>query len=45
MKKTEPGDIRQLFERLMKEIGEPVEFELPDWLNKWKPDYTIIKRN
>lgn len=44
-KKTEPGDIRQLFERLMKEIGEPVEFELPDWLNKWKPNYSIIKRN
>ncbi|KAL4579606.1 hypothetical protein LXL04_015760 [Taraxacum kok-saghyz] len=45
LKKTEPGDIRQLFERLMKEIGEPVEFELPDSLNKWKPNYTIIKRN
>ncbi|CAI9271921.1 unnamed protein product [Lactuca saligna] len=44
-KKTEPGDMRQLFERLTKEIGEPVEFELPDWLNKWKPTYTIIKRN
>ncbi|CAH1436854.1 unnamed protein product [Lactuca virosa] len=44
-KKTEPGDMRQLFERLTKEIGEPVEFELPDWLNKWKPNYTIIKRN
>ncbi|GJU65379.1 histone-lysine N-methyltransferase ASHH3 [Tanacetum coccineum] len=45
MKKTERGDIGQVFERLTKEIGEPVEFELPDWLNKWRPDYKYIKRN
>ncbi|GKB19344.1 histone-lysine N-methyltransferase ASHH3-like protein isoform X1, partial [Tanacetum coccineum] len=44
-KKTERGDIGQVFERLTKEIGEPVEFELPDWLNKWRPDYKYIKRN
>ncbi|GKG06151.1 hypothetical protein Tco_0326237, partial [Tanacetum coccineum] len=44
MKKTERGDIGQVFERLTKEIGEPVEFELPDWLNKWRPDYKYIKR-
>nr|GEW32468.1 histone-lysine N-methyltransferase ASHH3-like isoform X1 [Tanacetum cinerariifolium] len=45
MKKTDRGDIGQVFERLTKEIGEPVEFELPDWLNKWRPDYKYIKRN
>ncbi|XP_024961937.1 histone-lysine N-methyltransferase ASHH3 isoform X1 [Cynara cardunculus var. scolymus] len=44
-KKTEYVDIGQMFERLAKDIGEPVDFELPDWLNKWKPHYTIIKRN
>ncbi|KAI3682083.1 hypothetical protein L2E82_50115 [Cichorium intybus] len=30
--KIGPGDIRQLFQRLMKEIGEPVDFELPHWM-------------
>ncbi|XP_071735445.1 histone-lysine N-methyltransferase ASHH3 isoform X2 [Rutidosis leptorrhynchoides] len=34
-----------MFDNLANEIGEPVEFGLPDWLNKWKPNYTIIKRN
>lgn len=44
-KNIENGEIGQVFENLANEIGEPVEFELPDWLNKWKPNYTIIRRN
>ncbi|KAK2641634.1 hypothetical protein Ddye_023397 [Dipteronia dyeriana] len=35
------------FNKLLKEIGNPVEFELPDWFIKCKPPmpYTFIKRN
>jgi len=30
----------------VKELGEPVDFELPDWFNKSKPmQYTYIKRS
>ncbi|KAJ9187169.1 hypothetical protein P3X46_002656 [Hevea brasiliensis] len=38
--------INLAFNKLMKQIGNPVEFELPEWFNKWKPtSYTSIKRN
>ncbi|KAH7573407.1 hypothetical protein JRO89_XS03G0143500 [Xanthoceras sorbifolium] len=34
------------FNKLLKQVGNPVEFELPDWFIKWKPmPYTFIKRN
>ncbi|XP_052207652.1 histone-lysine N-methyltransferase ASHH3 isoform X2 [Diospyros lotus] len=46
MKKGERSGIRNVFNELLKEIGNPVEFELPEWFNKWKPmPYTFIKRN
>ncbi|XP_052207655.1 histone-lysine N-methyltransferase ASHH3 isoform X3 [Diospyros lotus] len=45
-KKGERSGIRNVFNELLKEIGNPVEFELPEWFNKWKPmPYTFIKRN
>ncbi|KAF5769437.1 putative [histone H3]-lysine(4) N-trimethyltransferase chromatin remodeling SET family [Helianthus annuus] len=43
--KTESDDFGQVFEKLEKDIGEPVEFGLPDWVNKSKPQYSIIRRN
>ncbi|KAI3794534.1 hypothetical protein L1987_37166 [Smallanthus sonchifolius] len=45
MKETESGDFGQVFESLGKDIGEPVEFKLPDCINRWKPNYTGIRRN
>ncbi|CAN4110231.1 unnamed protein product [Withania somnifera] len=40
------GGIEHVFSRLIKEIGDPVDFELPVWLNKWQSmPYTFIKRN
>ncbi|KAL5554773.1 hypothetical protein UlMin_042174, partial [Ulmus minor] len=43
---SEPGPITSIFNKLLKKIGTPVEFELPDWLNKSKTmPYTFIKRN
>lgn len=45
-KKAEHNSIGHIFNMLLKEIGNPVEFELPNWFNKWKPmPYTFIKRN
>uniref|UniRef100_A0A5B6YSN9 Putative histone-lysine N-methyltransferase ASHH3-like isoform X1 n=1 Tax=Davidia involucrata TaxID=16924 RepID=A0A5B6YSN9_DAVIN len=45
-KKTEHSGTGHIFNKLLKEIGSPAEFELPDWFNKWKPTpYTFIKRN
>ncbi|XP_038710029.1 histone-lysine N-methyltransferase ASHH3 isoform X1 [Tripterygium wilfordii] len=45
-KNFEHSRISQAFNKLMKQPGTPVEFELPDWFNKWKPTpYTFIKRN
>ncbi|KAL6976059.1 Histone-lysine N-methyltransferase ashh3, partial [Sarracenia purpurea var. burkii] len=42
----ERSDIRNIFNKLLEEIGNPVDFELPEWYNKWKPmSYTVIKRN
>ncbi|KAL2507917.1 Histone-lysine N-methyltransferase ASHH3 [Forsythia ovata] len=38
--------ILQVFDKLVEEIGSPVDFELPEWLNKWKPTpYSFIRRN
>ncbi|KAJ8565174.1 hypothetical protein K7X08_007750 [Anisodus acutangulus] len=40
------GGIGHVFNKLTSEMGDPVDFELPDWLNKWQPTpYTYIKRN
>ncbi|XP_060196708.1 histone-lysine N-methyltransferase ASHH3-like isoform X2 [Lycium barbarum] len=40
------GGIWHVFNKLTSEIGDPVDFELPDWLHKWQPTaYTYIKRN
>lgn len=45
-KKPERIGIGKIFDKLLQEIGNPVEFELPDWFNKSKPThYTYIKRN
>ncbi|OMO66650.1 hypothetical protein CCACVL1_21036 [Corchorus capsularis] len=46
--KKSPGcnRIDYAFSKLLKQIGNPVDFELPDWFNKSKPiPYTFIKRN
>ncbi|XP_075097274.1 histone-lysine N-methyltransferase ASHH3 isoform X2 [Nicotiana tabacum] len=46
MKTAVHGGIGHVFSKLTKEIGDPVDFELPDWLNKWQSmPYTFIKRN
>ncbi|KAL6527759.1 Histone-lysine N-methyltransferase ashh3 [Orobanche minor] len=38
--------IVQVFDKLVKEIGSPVDFELPESFNKWKPtSYSFIRRN
>ncbi|XP_010527027.1 PREDICTED: histone-lysine N-methyltransferase ASHH3 isoform X2 [Tarenaya hassleriana] len=38
--------IGQAFSKLLKQIGESEDFELPDWLNKGKPTpYVFIRRN
>ncbi|GLT66066.1 hypothetical protein SLA2020_384590 [Shorea laevis] len=38
--------IAQAFNKLSKQIGNPVDFELPDWFDKWKTTpYAYIKRN
>ncbi|GMH08730.1 hypothetical protein Nepgr_010570 [Nepenthes gracilis] len=43
---SECSSFGNIFDMLVKQLGNPVEFELPDWLNKWKPtSYTFIKRN
>ncbi|TQD71813.1 hypothetical protein C1H46_042646 [Malus baccata] len=45
-KNSERSHIGNVFNKLLKQIGNPVDFELPDWFNKWKPmPYTFIKRN
>lgn len=45
-KNGEFGVMEQIFNKLQKEIGDQVDFELPDWLNKWKPTaYKFIKKN
>ncbi|XP_004288600.1 PREDICTED: histone-lysine N-methyltransferase ASHH3-like [Fragaria vesca subsp. vesca] len=45
-KHSERSHFGNVFNKLLKQIGSPVDFELPDWFNKWKPmNYTFIKRN
>ncbi|KAJ0239840.1 SET domain-containing protein [Hirschfeldia incana] len=45
-KVSDRNHIGQVFNMLLKNIGEPEEFSLPDWSNKGKPTpYTFIKRN
>ncbi|KAM3288984.1 histone-lysine N-methyltransferase ASHH3 isoform X1 [Capsicum chacoense] len=46
MKTAVHGGIGHVFSKLIKEIGDPVDFELPDWLNKWQSmPYIFIRRN
>ncbi|KAL2540827.1 Histone-lysine N-methyltransferase ASHH3 [Abeliophyllum distichum] len=46
MKNAECSGIGQVFNKLVEEIGSPVDFELPEWLNKSKSiPYSFIKRN
>lgn len=47
MKKNfERSGIAHIFNHLIKDVGNPMEFELPYWFNEWKPlPYTNIKRN
>ncbi|KAK8575822.1 hypothetical protein V6N12_063476 [Hibiscus sabdariffa] len=49
-KSSDCSHIGYAFNKLLKQIGHPVEFELPDSFNKWKPtpstySYTVIRRN
>lgn len=46
IQKTKREGFGSIFTRLLDEIPSPVEFELPDWLNKSKPvHYIVIKRS
>ncbi|XP_022155984.1 histone-lysine N-methyltransferase ASHH3 isoform X4 [Momordica charantia] len=46
VRNSECSRIGNVFHKLMRQIGNPVDFELPDWFNKWKPmPYTFIRRN
>ncbi|XP_042492337.1 histone-lysine N-methyltransferase ASHH3 isoform X1 [Macadamia integrifolia] len=47
IKKNDCSSEGHIFNKLLNEIGSPVEFQLPDWLKKRKPTplYTYIKRN
>lgn len=43
MENNKFGDI---FNKLLEDVGDPVDFELPDWFKKQKPmPYTVIRRN
>ncbi|XP_019449447.1 PREDICTED: histone-lysine N-methyltransferase ASHH3-like [Lupinus angustifolius] len=43
---SEQTRIGSAFGKLVKQLGEPVDFELPKWFTKSKPmQYTYIKRN
>ncbi|KAL1341897.1 hypothetical protein HN51_028465 [Arachis hypogaea] len=45
-KNSEQTSFGLVFSKLAEEIGEPVDFELPEWFNKCKPmPVTFIKRN
>ncbi|KAE9620973.1 hypothetical protein Lal_00019128 [Lupinus albus] len=45
-KNSEQTCIGSAFEKLAKQLREPVQFELPEWFTKSKPmQYTFIKRN
>ncbi|KAG5530299.1 hypothetical protein RHGRI_025302 [Rhododendron griersonianum] len=43
--KGEHSAIGNTFNKLLKEIGNPIEFSLPELFNNWQPSYTSIKRN
>ena len=44
--KSEKTRVTSAFNKLLKQIGDPVDFELPDWFNKRKSmQYTFIKRS
>ncbi|KAF3684445.1 Histone-lysine N-methyltransferase ASHH3 [Capsicum annuum] len=48
MPATKKSAMGHVFNKLTSEIGDPVDFELPDWLSKWQPTatpYTWIRRN
>ncbi|KAF4361658.1 hypothetical protein G4B88_015281 [Cannabis sativa] len=47
MKNSEGNHIENVFNKLLKDIGSPVDFRLPDYLYKTRlfPTYTFIKRN
>ncbi|KAL8489826.1 hypothetical protein ACS0TY_025155 [Phlomoides rotata] len=38
-------EIGQVFSKLVKEIGSPVDFQLPESFNKWKSSFSHIRRN
>ncbi|KAJ8438394.1 hypothetical protein Cgig2_004504 [Carnegiea gigantea] len=43
---VEQNGIENVFTKLVKQLGNPMEFELPDWFNKWQSaPYLFIKRN
>ncbi|XP_030528211.1 histone-lysine N-methyltransferase ASHH3-like isoform X2 [Rhodamnia argentea] len=45
-KYSECSQIGQVFGKLIKQMGTPVEFELPEWFTKGKPaPYSFIRRN
>ncbi|XWS11505.1 hypothetical protein CRYUN_Cryun37aG0003800 [Craigia yunnanensis] len=45
-KSSDCSHISYAFSKLLKQIGNQVDFELPDWFNKWKPTpFTFIRRN
>ncbi|KAL2930560.1 Histone-lysine N-methyltransferase ASHH3 [Bienertia sinuspersici] len=45
-KSADDFGIENVFNKMMKQLGNPVEFELPEWLNRWQSDsYVFIKRN
>lgn len=47
-KNLECCSVEDIFKKMVQKLehGSPVEFQLPDWLNKKKPmSYTFIKRN
>ncbi|BAU02488.1 hypothetical protein VIGAN_11203000 [Vigna angularis var. angularis] len=45
-KNSEQTHFGSVFNKLLKELREPVDFELPNWFNKSKPmQYSYIKRN
>lgn len=43
--KGEHSAIGNTFNKLLKEIGNPIEFSLPELFNNWQPSYTSIKRS
>lgn len=46
LKPVEQNGIENVFTKLVKQLGNPMEFELPDWFNKWQSaPYLFIKRN